>query len=429
MNYQETLDFLFSQLPMYQRQGASAYKADLKTTLALDEHFHSPHRFYPTIHVAGTNGKGSVSHMLSSALQEAGYKTGLYTSPHLRDFRERIRVDGEMITEDFVIRFVSYNTQIIKELEPSFFEITAAMAFEYFAREHVDVAIIETGMGGRLDSTNIIQPIASVITNIGFDHIQFLGNTISAIAAEKAGIMKSETPVIIGEKQPDAMVVYRNRSNELAAPVFVAKDRFEVQSVQTQPPFSTQKITVLDRLTHAEMEWELDLAGSYQVKNLVTVLTTLDVIRNKFPVTDAQLKRALRNVRKNTGFAGRWHILNQKPITIADTGHNKEGLAMVLSQIAGIDYAKLHIVLGVVDDKNIDDILPMFPTDAQYYFCRASIPRALDENILRQKGLSSGLVGASYASVDQAYVTAKAQASVDDVIYIGGSTFVVAEVV
>lgn len=429
MNYQDTLDYLFSQLPMYQRQGAAAYKADLNTTLALDEHFRNPHRFYPTIHVAGTNGKGSVSHMIASALQEAGYKTGLYTSPHLRDFRERIRINGEMIAEDFVVQFVGYNKQIISELSPSFFEITAAMAFDYFARERVDVAVIETGMGGRLDSTNIIQPLVSVITNIGFDHTRFLGNTIPAIAAEKAGIMKPGVPVVIGEKQVEAMDVYRNRSNEISAPVFVAQDRFEVQSIQAEPPFLSQKIKVYDKLTHGENIWELDLSGRYQSKNLLTVLAALDVIRSKFPVSDEQLHAALQKVRTSTGLAGRWQVLNHKPLTIADTGHNKEGLSEVLAQIASIEYKQLHIVLGVVDDKNIDDILPMFPTNAKYYFTRAAIPRSLDEKILQQKAQVHELLGDSYSTVEQAFDAACSRAAADDLIYIGGSTFVVAEVV
>lgn len=429
MNYQETLDYLFTQLPMYQRQGASAYKSDLETTLALDEHFRNPHRMYSTIHVAGTNGKGSVSHMLASALQEAGYKTGLYTSPHLRDFRERIRINGEMIDEEFVVRFVDYNNSIIHELTPSFFEITAALAFDYFARERVDIAVVETGMGGRLDSTNIIQPIVSVITNIGLDHIQFLGTTIPTIAAEKAGIMKPETPVVIGEKQAEAMDVYRMRSDELAAPVYVAQDRFKVTDVYAKPPFATQKITIHDMFTKADDVWELDLAGNYQSRNLVTVLTTLDVVRGKFPVSDSQLKRALLHVKQNTGFAGRWQVLNTKPLTIADTGHNREGLSMVLKQISEIKIKTLHVVFGVVDDKNIDDVLTMLPCDAIYYFTRATIPRALDENILREKAEANNLIGKSYHSVCEAFDAARGAANLDDMIYVGGSTFVVAEVV
>src|SRR6056297_1376915 len=309
MNYQETLDFLFTQLPMYQREGKAAYKADLNTTLQLDEHFRHPHQFYPTIHVAGTNGKGSVSHMVASALQQAGFRTGLYTSPHLRDFRERIRIDGEMITEKYVTNFVEDNQRIIKELKPSFFEITAAMAFDYFARERVDVAVIETGMGGRLDSTNIINPIVSVIRNIGLDHTYFLGNTLDAVAREKAGIIKKETLVIVGEKQAETMAVFAEKSQELAAPVTNASDRFEILSITSSAPFATQKVTLYDRFIGEEFTWNIDLTGHYQAKNLVTVLATLDAIRDKFPVSDKDREVALRKVRDKTGFRGRWDIL------------------------------------------------------------------------------------------------------------------------
>ncbi|PLX21853.1 MAG: dihydrofolate synthase [Salinivirgaceae bacterium] len=427
MNYRETLDFLFSQLPMYQRQGASAYKADLSTTLQLDEHFRNPHKHYPTIHVAGTNGKGSVSHMISSVLQEAGFKVGLYTSPHLKDFRERIKINGAMVNEDFVVQFVGYNQDIIKQLQPSFFEITAAMAFDYFARERVDVAVIETGMGGRLDSTNIINPELSIITNIGLDHTKFLVDTIEKIAWEKAGIIKAETPVVIGEKVAETANVFATKSQELAAPVHMAEDRFEIIKTFSEPPYYTQKVTLFDRVFNENIDWEIDLTGNYQANNLLTVLTALDILSGKFKHKLEHKLNGLKRVRKNTGFAGRWEILNKKPLTIADTAHNTEGLQYVLSQLNEIEYNHLHIVLGVVDDKNLESILPMFPKKASYYFCKANIPRALDEKALKSIAFKYNLQGESFESVLQAFEAAKSVALSNDLIFIGGSTFTVAE--
>ncbi len=427
MNYKETLAFLFEQLPMYQRDGKAAYKANLNTTIKLDEHFRHPHQFYPTIHVAGTNGKGSVSHMLASALQQAGFRTGLYTSPHLRDFRERIRINGEMINEKYVTNFVEDNQRIIKELQPSFFEITAAMAFDFFARERIDVAVIETGMGGRLDSTNIIKPIISVITNIGLDHTYFLGDTLKAIAVEKAGIIKQETPVIIGEKQPETMAVFSEMSQELAAPLTSASDRFEIVSTETYAPYTIQNIKLYDRFIGQEFKWRIDLAGNYQAKNLITVLATLDAIRGKFPVSDKDREVALKNIRKNTGFRGRWDILKTHPLTIADTAHNAEGLNMVMRQIDQLSYKNLHIILGVVDDKNLSNILDLLPRSATYYFTRSQIPRALNERVLREKAYLAGLHGESYEKVGDAMHAASSSAGENDLIYIGGSTFIVAE--
>jgi len=427
MNYSETLEFLYAQLPMYQREGKAAYKANLDVTIKLDEHFRHPHQFYPSIHVAGTNGKGSVSHMIAAALQQAGFRTGLYTSPHLRDFRERIRIDGEMITEKYVTNFVEDNQRIIKELKPSFFEITAAMAFDYFARERVDVAVIETGMGGRLDSTNIINPIVSVITNIGLDHTHFLGNTLDAVAREKAGIIKKETPVIVGEKQAETMEVFAEKSQELAAPVTNASDRFEILSITSSAPFATQKVTLYDRFIGEEFTWKIDLTGHYQAKNLVTVLATLDAIRDKFPVSDKDREVALRKVRDKTGFRGRWDILDTHPLTVADTAHNTEGLTIVMEQLNQLEFNKLHIVIGVVDDKNLSNILKLLPQSAAYYFTRSQIPRALNERALRDKAYASGLHGESYENVADALHAARASAGENDLIYIGGSTFVVAE--
>lgn len=428
MNYEETIQFLFSQLPMYQRQGASAYKDDLTTTLQLDAHFDHPHNQYPTIHVAGTNGKGSVSHMLSSVLQEAGFKVGLYTSPHLKDFRERIRINGEMVDQDFVIKFVGYSQGIIDQLKPSFFEITAAMAFDYFARERVDVAVIETGMGGRLDSTNIINPILSIITNIGLDHTKFLGDTIEKIAMEKAGIIKPEIPVVIGEKQSETTEIYAKKSIDLASAIHIASDRFEITSISAKVPFSKQKITVFDKFTDANISWELDLAGNYQAKNLITVLTALDIISGEFRLKLEHKINGLKRVRQNTGFAGRWYILANNPLIVTDTAHNKDGLLNVLNQIDSIEYRNLHIVLGVVDDKSLDTILPLFPKKASYYFCKADIPRALDARKLKTVAEGYKLHGESFNSVIDAFKAAKNLAATKDLLFVGGSTFVVAEV-
>lgn len=429
MNYNETLEFLYAQLPMYQREGKAAYKANLDTTKKLDEHFRHPHKFYPTIHVAGTNGKGSVSHMLGSALQQGGFRVGLYTSPHLRDFRERIRINGELISEKYIIDFVQDNQRVIKALKPSFFEITAAMAFDYFARERVDIAVIETGMGGRLDSTNIISPLVSVITNIGLDHTHFLGNTIEAIAGEKAGIIKPETPVIVGEKQPETINVFAQKSQELAAPVTNASDRFEIYDITSNPPYNYQKIVVFDRFMGSEFTWQIDLAGSYQAKNLLTTLATLDAIRGEFPVSDRDREMGLQQIRENTGFKGRWEIIDSNPLIVADTAHNAEGLNMVMEQLSRIDYLNLHVVLGVVDDKNLDDVLRLLPEKASYYFTKSQIPRALNERLLRDKAYAYGLRGESYGTVEYALNAARSAAVDDDLIYVGGSTFVVAEVV
>ncbi|MFO7863375.1 MAG: folylpolyglutamate synthase/dihydrofolate synthase family protein [Salinivirgaceae bacterium] len=429
MNYQDTLDFLFSQLPMYQRDGKAAYKANLDTTIALDEHFRFPHKMFRTIHVAGTNGKGSVSHMLASVFEEAGYKTGLYTSPHLTDYRERIRINGKKISETFVTRFVEHNRAVITELKPSFFEITVALAFDYFAREQVDIAIIETGMGGRLDSTNIITPLASVITNIGFDHTRFLGNTIAEIATEKAGIIKEETPVVIGEKQPEAMDVYMKKSQQLAAPVNVAPDRFEIQKSTISDDFKLQVVDVYDRFLDEVQHWELDLVGAYQAKNLLAVLTTLDVVRGTFPATPDQVQRGLKHVRCNTGFAGRWQVLQHNPLAVADTAHNKEGLTMVMEQLSNLKKNHLHMVVGMVDDKNIPELLSLFPTNATYYFTKPSIPRAFDEKELHRMAADCNLKGEAYATVAEAWQAARNAAKFSDVIFVGGSTFVVAEVV
>lgn len=423
MNYKETLNWLFTQLPMYQREGKAAYKANMDNTLALDEYFNHPHTLFKTIHVAGTNGKGSVSHMLASILQEAGYKTGLYTSPHLKDFRERIKINGEMISETYVVDFFEKNQSIFNQLHPSFFEMTVAMAFKYFADNHVDIAIIEVGLGGRLDSTNIIQPLASVITNISFDHMALLGNTLEAIASEKAGIIKSYTPSIIGMRNSSYDFVFEQKAKELHSPISFASDHWQLTN--QKEGFHLQHSSGWN-FNHLECE----LKGIYQQKNITYVLETLYQLKNtELHITDEQIRQGIAKVVHNTGLQGRWQTLAQSPFTICDTGHNIDGITEITKQLKTCNYRQLHFVLGMVNDKDIDSVLQILPKDAVYYFCKASIPRALKEGILAEKANLHGLQGNCYATVALAYQAAQKAANPEDMIYIGGSTFVVAEVI
>lgn len=429
MSYKKTIQYLFSQLPMYQRQGKAAYKSDLENTLALDTHFAHPHRKFKTIHVAGTNGKGSTSHLLASVLQESGYRVGLYTSPHLRDFRERVRVDGKMITEKAVVKFVEENKKIFEQIRPSFFEMTVAMAFDYFASEEVDVAVVEVGMGGRLDSTNIILPEISVITNIGFDHTDFLGNTYQKIAEEKAGIIKPKTPVIIGETQEATRQVFETIARHRNAPIIFADKDYKIEINKTKNK-GFQSLLVKKNNDVIIKNLEIALLGNYQIKNAVTAICAIEILQKKgFVVNKNNILSGFRNVIKNTELAGRWQMLANKPLTIADTGHNKEGLTQILTQIKQTQFTNLHIVIGVVNDKQLSTILPLLPTNAKYYFTRASIPRALNEKILVAEASRFGLVGKSYSTVSEAFEAAKNTATPDDMIFVGGSTFVVAEVV
>ncbi len=414
---------------MYQRQGKAAYKSDLENTLALDTHFAHPHRKFKTIHVAGTNGKGSTSHLLASVLQESGYRVGLYTSPHLRDFRERVRVDGKMITEKAVVKFVEENKKIFEQIRPSFFEMTVAMAFDYFASEEVDVAVVEVGMGGRLDSTNIILPEISVITNIGFDHTDFLGNTYQKIAEEKAGIIKPKTPVIIGETQEATRQVFETIARHRNAPIIFADKDYKIEINKTKNK-GFQSLLVKKNNDVIIKNLEIALLGNYQIKNAVTAICAIEILQKKgFVVNKNNILSGFRNVIKNTELAGRWQMLANKPLTIADTGHNKEGLTQILTQIKQTQFTNLHIVIGVVNDKQLSTILPLLPTNAKYYFTRASIPRALNEKILVAEASRFGLVGKSYSTVSEAFEAAKNTATPDDMIFVGGSTFVVAEVV
>jgi dihydrofolate synthase/folylpolyglutamate synthase len=404
MNYHETVNWMFAQLPMYQQQGASAYKKDLTNTILLCDHLGNPQRNLQCIHVAGTNGKGSTSHMLASILQGAGYKTGLYTSPHLKDFRERIKIDGDEIDEDFVVDFLANHQSFFETHSLSFFEMSVGLAFDYFDKRNIDIAIIEVGLGGRLDSTNIITPLVSVITNIGLDHTQFLGNTLELIAAEKAGIIKPNTPIVIGEYTAETKPVFEDKANENNADIHFASE------------------------TIGE-DYPSDLKGDYQFHNKKTVLQTIRILQQQgFQISERHIKDGLMNVVRNTGLLGRWQQLSESPKVIADTAHNKDGLKNTLAQVAESNYDQLHIVLGVVNDKDLDEILPLFPKDAKYYFCKPDLPRGLDAVILSQKANAFGLRGTVHDSVPTAYQSALKNAAKSDFIYVGGSTFVVAEI-
>ncbi len=428
MTYKETLDFLYSKLPAYHRIGKAAYKNDLNNTTALDEYFKHPHLKYKTIHVAGTNGKGSVSHMIASVLQEAGYKTGLYTSPHLKDFRERIRVNGEMISKKAVVSFVKLNEDIIVKLSPSFFELTVAMAFEYFAKCKVDIAVIEVGLGGRLDSTNIISPVLSVITNIGHDHMDLLGDTLKKVALEKAGIIKKNVAVVISESHGMTKDVFVARAKDLTAPISFADERFICKLEDyNNNGFRRYFITDLDK--GKKFKGETILGGDYQSKNLQAVFAVRDALLSNLVISDKNLKDGIKNVVVNTSFLGRWQVLAKKPLTICDTGHNKEGLEYVLAQIGRIPRTGLHIILGFVSDKDIGSLLPLFPKDAVYYFTKASVPRALNELVLRSEAAKFDLKGESYPDVKTALKYAGSNAAKTDLIFIGGSTFIVGDVI
>lgn len=427
MNYQETVEYLFSQLPIYQRVGKMAYKANLDNTLALDKHFNHPHRQYKTIHVAGTNGKGSTSHMLASILMAAGYRVGLYTSPHLKSFTERIRVNGRPVSEDFVVQFTAENKQLFEEIKPSFFEMTVAMAFDYFALQKVDVAVVETGLGGRLDSTNIIDPEVSIITNIGLDHTDLLGNTLELIAAEKAGIIKKHTPVVIGETQSEVEQVFRSKAQQMETPILFADSVYKaIESNNSETVIQSFQILKNNKLFIEKVS--LDLLGKYQAKNIPGVLCAVDILRSKgFRIHDDQLLNGFSHTAKSTGLMGRWQILNTQPLTICDTGHNFDGIGYVVEQINKTPHERLHFVLGMVSDKNIDKALSLLPKDAIYYFTKANIPRALPEDKLAKTAEKYGLNGKAYPTVALALKCAEKNATANDLIFIGGSTFTVAD--
>lgn len=404
MDYQETLNWMFTQLPMYQNIGITAFKKDLTNSILLSEYLNFPERKFKSIHVAGTNGKGSTSHMIASILQESGYKVGLYTSPHLKDYSERIKINGKPISKLEVVDFIRNNKSFFDKHQLSFFEMTVGLAFDCFAKHNVDIAIVEVGLGGRLDSTNIITPLVSVITNIGLDHTQMLGNTLPEIAFEKAGIIKANIPVIVGEYQEEVHHIFYKKALDENTSLFVAQKN----------------------VTHSYLT---DLKGTYQDSNVKTAVQTIRVIQDlNFDISESDIETGLKNVVKNTELLGRWQILNRQPLIICDTAHNKEGLTFVLRQIRDQEYEKLHFVLGVVNDKDLENILPLFPKEATYYFCKPNIPRGLDAAELQQKAKNFKLLGEVYLSVNDAFMNAQKNASTADLIFIGGSTFVVAEV-
>lgn len=457
MDYPQTIEFLYKNLPVFHRIGAPAYKPSLENTRRLCQALDNPQDRFRSVHIGGTNGKGSVSHMLAAVLQTAGYRTGLYTSPHLRDFRERIRVNGEMATEAYVTDFVKEHLSLIETIKPSFFELTVAMAFRYFALQQVDIVVVEVGMGGRLDSTNIITPLLSVITNVGFDHVHMLGHTRPAIAGEKAGIIKPGIPVVIGERQEDTTPVFSAKAKETGSPLSFASDEWEeaenrklkaesqkLKAGQRQQDAATNQqaagspqqagdkleIEVNSGLYKKQYKLQLDLAGNYQKKNVKTVLSAVEKLQEAgFSLPDEQVCQALSRVRSLTGLAGRWHTLARQPLTICDTAHNTEGIREVVAQLKQTPHSGLHMVIGMTKDKEIGQILELLPGNAHYYFCKAAIPRALDENELSSRAAAAGLQGKTFSSVKQALQAARETASPGDLIFIGGSIFIVAEVV
>lgn len=425
--YTETIDFLFNQLPMFSRIGMGAFKKDLTNITALCTALGNPQEKFKSIHVAGTNGKGSVSHSLAAVLQQSGYKTGLYTSPHLKDFRERIRINGQVVTKEFVTGFIQKNWELIQKVQPSFFEITVAMAFEWFAENKVDVAVIEVGLGGRLDSTNIIHPVLSVITNISYDHQQLLGNTLEEIAVEKAGIIKPDTPIVIGETQPETKDVFLKKAAHNHAPITFADQVREVTR-------ETHKLDNLEFMVSNQsgipaLTYETDLSGPYQHKNLLTVLEAVQRLREQgWNMSEHDLCNALSSVKKMTGLRGRWDILGNHPLIVADVAHNIGGITEVMNKLKTLTYKNLHIVTGFVKDKPLDKVLAIFPKDARYYFCNAHIPRALPGEELSVLAETFHLKGTAYHSVQDAFQAAKSKASAEDMILILGSVFVVGEV-
>jgi dihydrofolate synthase/folylpolyglutamate synthase len=427
MNYQQTIEYLFTRLPMFSRIGADAIKKDITNTVQLCASLGNPHKKFKSVHIAGTNGKGSVSHMLAAILQTAGYKTGLYTSPHLKDFRERIKINGTMIRQEFVVDFVQRMQADVEELNPSFFEITVAMAFDYFAKEKVDIAIVEVGLGGRLDSTNIVTPELSVITNISLDHTNVLGDTLEKIAFEKAGIIKPAVPVVIGETSAETKMVFEKSAAEKNTSIVFADQVRYATGWKIEKSMLAVEIANLARDEHET--YYLDLTGYYQTKNLVSVLEAVAQLQLKdWKMSHVQLHKALRHVKKLTGLHGRWEIIQQHPMVVLDVGHNLEGMKQIVSQIEMTDYNNLHIVIGMVKDKDIENVLKILPKEATYYFTRATIPRAVPETELARKAEAVGLNGEPFANVNAALEKARSHAGKEDLILVCGSVFVVGEV-
>jgi len=431
MNYQQTIEYLYAQLPMFSRVGAIAYKEDLHNSIALSKALDNPHTKFKSIHIAGTNGKGSTSHMLAAILQQAGYKTGLYTSPHLKDFRERIKVNGAMVDEAFVVEFVERTKIISEEIKPSFFELTMALAFDYFAQQQVDIAVIETGLGGRLDSTNIITPLLSIITNIGYDHMNILGDTLEKIASEKAGIIKPGIPVVIGEYIDETKAIFVNKASDCNAPIHFAQEEYSVSNIQAA---TRQLNCTVKSIQHNITEnFSLDLNGLYQTKNLRTVLCAESILMEKgFVIKHEAEKYALAHVKELTGLKGRWDVIAENPLVVLDVAHNEDGIKQVLNQINAAkengQLSNTHIVIGMVKDKEVSKVLSMLPANAQYYFTNAHIPRALPAIDLQQKAAEFDLKGNCYDDVNEAIHSAKQQAATDDMIVVCGSVFLVGEV-
>jgi dihydrofolate synthase/folylpolyglutamate synthase len=427
MTYQHTIDHLYTRLPMFSRIGSAAYKEDLHNTIALCSALNDPQKKFKSIHIAGTNGKGSTSHMLAAILQQAGYKTGLYTSPHLKDFGERIKINGRMVKEDFVIEFTERTKKLCDEIEPSFFELTVAMAYTYFAEEEVDIAVVETGLGGRLDSTNIITPILSIITNIGYDHMNILGNSLQEIAAEKAGIIKRNIPVVIGEYLEETKPIFINKAKEMNAPIYFAQEQFK-----TYEPKITNynlQVDVEDNLNKHRETFTLDLNGTYQVKNLLSVLSAESIISKQgFKITNEAEKFAFANVKKLTGLHGRWDVISEHPTIVLDVAHNEDGIKQIINSTSRIAGSKIHFVIGLVKDKEVDKVLMLLPKDANYYFTNAHIPRALPSAELKAKANIAGLNGNIFDNVNDAIKTAKQNAASDGLVIVCGSVFLIGEV-
>ena len=430
MNYSEAIDYLFRQLPMFHRVGAAAYKANLNNTLKICKILGNPQQKIKAIHIAGTNGKGSTAHMTSSILQEAGYRTGLFTSPHLLDFSERIRVNGIPIEKEAIIDFVHYGIAAFKDIKPSFFEYSFGMAMDYFVQKNVDIAILETGLGGRLDSTNVCQPVITLITNIGFDHMQFLGSRLVQIAAEKAGIIKPGVALVISETQKETSKVFNDIARDRQAPIYFADQRIMAIKTSSNSVFFKDAKIEIKKDGQKPMQVRLPLLGDYQLKNIPGVVQVMDILQEKgYALSEENIKQGFAHVITNTGIKGRWQMLSEKPMVICDTAHNEDGIKTVMNQLNKIEKKKLHIVFGMVSDKNTDTILKLLPPEASYYFCKPNVPRGLDSRKLKQAAEAAGLKGESYPFVKNALKQAKQNANPDDLIYIGGSTFVVAEVV
>lgn len=427
MNYKETIAFLYNALPMFSRIGTAAIKKDLTNIIRLCNQLGNPQNKFKSIHVAGTNGKGSVSHMLAAVLQTAGYKTGLYTSPHLRDFRERIRVNGQMVDKDFVVSFTEKVKPLIESVNPSFFEITVAMAFEYFAVQQVDVAVIETGLGGRLDSTNVITPVLSAITNISWDHMHILGNSLEEIATEKAGIIKERVPVVVGEVLPETEKIFADTASEKNADLTLACRIRKVASYQTIE--DTLSVELIDERNESHQNYHLDLPGIYQLKNLVTTLAALDELEKQgWLISEEAIHNGLRNVKRLTGLHGRWEVIHQSPMVVLDVGHNEDGIKQIIAQLKTMKYRHLHIVIGMVKDKEFDKVVQLLPQEASYYFTKAQTPRALPEDQLSLVAHQRGLRGEHFPQVNYALKTALKKAKKEDLILVCGSVFVVGEV-